>query len=963
MKILIIGGSGYIGSSLVKYLNKLNISNNNFYDITIVDTNWFGEYFTPSDNIKLLLQDYNSLSSEFLNSFDTIILLAAHSSVSMCTIDPTYSMKNNVYNFINLCDKLDTFKKDKKDETSYNKKFIYMSSSSIYGDTNNELVNETCINFNPKNEYDLEKWLIDKYISSYNINYYGLRLGTVNGSSLNVRKDLMINAMVESAINNKQINITDGEKYRPILYINDLCRAINKIISSNNNSGIYNLASFNDKIYNIGKRVSEILLIPLISIEDKTTNYNFLISSKKFCDVYNFEFEGTIDIIVNNLRNNNNNNKDIRNIKIPINNESLCIERLTCRVCSNSNLELLLDFNNQPLANNYHEKNNNFQIYYPLKLNICKICDHAQLSHIINPEILFSNYQYVSGTSMTLKTYFNWLSSKINNENTIDNKTILEIACNDGSQLDEFKKLGWITEGVDPASNIVCNIKDHKIYNDFFTEKLSEKINKKYSVILAQNVFAHIDNLDDFLLGCKNLMDIDTTLYIQTSQCNMFNNNEFDTVYHEHHSFFSEKSMNYIVNKHGLYLNNIEKTNIHGDSFLFKISKKDNNFKPTFSIINYTKYQKNVKENINDLITTIEKYKNDGYKIIGYGAAAKGNTILNYTKIKLDYILDDQKSKWGLCVPGNNIEIKNPEYIKSETGKILIVVLAWNFIKEISSKIRFLTKDINIDISILQSFPKVEVNKMMKKDNLTVICHFYNEEYLLPFWLNNHKKIFDYGIMINYSSNDESIEIIKKIVPHWTIVNSVNKEFDAIECDNEVKKYESTIEGFKIALNVTEFIYGNLRDILNNKKSLNYRIKVYPMIDISENYYKDINTNIPLTHQRYHGDYDSTMRSHRFLHRHNTLSYEIGRHMCNNHYLHLNNNEAVILWYGFSPFNNNMIERMVQKNNRYSQRDFNTKSAFINTSDIMLNQMTNKNIIDFRTTDLSKYFKVDEFIL
>ena len=132
---------------------------------------------------------------------------------------------------------------------------------------------------------------------------------------------------------------------------------------------------------------------------------------------------------------------------------------------------------------------------------------------------------------------------------------ILDIACNDGSQLDQFKRKGWKTFGVDPAENLfeLSSIK-HKVYCDYWNEKLSYKIKEKFEVITAQNVFAHVDDTDSFLRSCSNVLHENGFVFIQTSQADMIKNNEFDTIYHEHVSFFNTKSMKYCCNKNGFSL-------------------------------------------------------------------------------------------------------------------------------------------------------------------------------------------------------------------------------------------------------------------------------------------------------------------------------------------------------------------------------------------------------------------------
>jgi len=289
-KILIIGGCGYIGSQLFNFLTKKG------YDTSSVDLELFGNPDIPN-----LKENFKNLTKEYLSQYESIVLLAGHSSVKMCDSNMVGCFKNNVEYFIDLLTKLET-----------NQKFIYASSSSVYGNVNRNIMTEECNEYIAGNFYDLSKAEIDYYCKIYNnINYYGLRFGTVNGFSDNIRNDIMINAMVSNAISNKEIKVFNPSVKRPILYINDLCRAIETIILKGKfeNRGIYNLASLNSTVENIGRKVVEIFSdVKLTVIEDPNQLYNnnvkvydFAISSDKFISTFDFQFEGTIPLIAKNV--------------------------------------------------------------------------------------------------------------------------------------------------------------------------------------------------------------------------------------------------------------------------------------------------------------------------------------------------------------------------------------------------------------------------------------------------------------------------------------------------------------------------------------------------------------------------------------------------------------------------------------------------------------------------------------
>ena len=388
-----------------------------------------------------------------------------------------------------------------------------------------------------------------------------------------------------------------------------------------------------------------------------------------------------------------------------------------CLCCLNEN-KSLLDLGNIPLANDFHDKSVQSNDY-PLELMVCPKCYHCQLHFIIDPELLFKNYKYVSGTSQTGLDFFKKNAELINEKNNFKFKSVLDIACNDGSQLDFFKDLGWDTYGVDPATNLhnLSSAKGHKIICDFWNEDIAKQL-PPMDVIIAQNVFAHTQHIDNFLQACKIVMKPTSTLYIQTSQKNMIINGEFDTIYHEHISFFNAKSMNILVNRNGLVLNHVSETSIHGISYIFEIKLTKgpnyniNDFINKESLIGicsdklYNTFSLNTEIMIKLLKEEIKKYKINGYKCVGFGAAAKAQTVLCYGNISLEYIIDENPLKIGLYSPKMNIPIKSFEYFKGDTfSKILIIILAWNFSDEIISKI----KSVRSDIIILSYFPKLYI--------------------------------------------------------------------------------------------------------------------------------------------------------------------------------------------------------------------------------------------------------------
>ena len=393
-----------------------------------------------------------------------------------------------------------------------------------------------------------------------------------------------------------------------------------------------------------------------------------------------------------------------------------------CLCCDSSDIEILLDLNNQPLANSYHDNNEEMD-EYPLGVNICNNCYHIQLTHVVNPDLLFKDYLYVSGTTKTLHDNMKWFVDYVLETTTWGNgNSVLDIACNDGTQLNYFKKNGFKTFGIDPAENLhKLSSENHTVVCDYFN---ANKFDRQFDVITAQNVFAHNSNPKEFLEHCDELMHDESVLYIQTSQAEMILNNQFDTIYHEHVSFFNINSMNELVKRTNLTLTDVIKTPVHGISYLFRFTK--NTFEGKGKVFNeieverqrgllskktYNEYTKNITKLVSDFKELVQNSKREGFKLVGYGAAAKGMTFLNFAGAKLDYIIDDNELKHNLYTPGTNTIIKPNGFLKQfkENDKVLFIPLAWNFYDEIQERI-LKTRD-NENDWFLRYFPEVKLER------------------------------------------------------------------------------------------------------------------------------------------------------------------------------------------------------------------------------------------------------------
>jgi len=396
-------------------------------------------------------------------------------------------------------------------------------------------------------------------------------------------------------------------------------------------------------------------------------------------------------------------------------------ELTECLCCGSKNLTMTLDLGTQPMANSFLDSEEQEELIFPLKLNLCRNCFHLQLSHAVDPDLLFRNYLYVSGTSQTLKDYFDWFANLAVDYYQGTPKTVLDIACNDGTQLDSFKKAGFTTYGIDPATNLhPLSSANHEVICDYFTDEYVEYFKSKHlDIINAQNVFAHNSYPLEFLQQCKEIMHDDTVLFIQTSQADMVANNEFDTIYHEHLSFFCANSMNELAKRAGLHLVDITKTPIHGTSYLFVFTKtlRDNRVDDILlaernaglqTPVTYIEYAKRAEQVVVNLKKTIADYRGKGYVVAGYGAAAKGMTLVNFGDIHLDFIIDDNPLKQGKFTPGTHDPVVSIDMLdECKDLNVAFVPLAWNFFTEIKTRIKAV-RDREGDVFV-RYFPTINV--------------------------------------------------------------------------------------------------------------------------------------------------------------------------------------------------------------------------------------------------------------
>jgi hypothetical protein len=381
-------------------------------------------------------------------------------------------------------------------------------------------------------------------------------------------------------------------------------------------------------------------------------------------------------------------------------------KRDTCRSCRGTRFELVLSLGEMPLANSFLKTPEDFnnEKFYPLDLYLCENCSLLQLLDVIHPEILFRDYIYVTGTSETMAAHnIEYADSVIRFGNLQPDSLAVEIASNDGSLLSCFRSHGIRTLGIEPARNIsrIAREKGIETVNEFFDSSCARKILEFYGparVVIGNNVLAHVDDTQDFLKGCHDLLSNDGFLVIEVPYLReLLRNLEYDTIYHEHLCYFSVTALMRLFETVNLGIARIEFVPVHGGSirvFAIRSGKHSNSVVDLAKEereLGFTQFQRYrsfaraVEQNRKELQEMLQQFRSEHKRVAAYGAPAKGNTLLNYCNIGTDlvsYTVDKSPLKVGLFTPGKHLPVRSIDILARDQPDY-VLLLAWNYAKEV----------------------------------------------------------------------------------------------------------------------------------------------------------------------------------------------------------------------------------------------------------------------------------------
>jgi len=377
-------------------------------------------------------------------------------------------------------------------------------------------------------------------------------------------------------------------------------------------------------------------------------------------------------------------------------------------LCQEASVEEFLDLGQTALANQFlrADEINSSEPKYPLRVGFCHACHHVQLTDSVPPGEMFDHYLYISSASDTLKNHLWDVSDLLVRRYDLGAEDlVVDIGCNDGTLLKGFQRHGVRLLGVDPAQNLAAFTDGSGIdrYTQLFTAATAKEVVGKWghaSLITATNTFPHIQNLGDFIEGIKTALKPGGVFVIEMHYLlDMIEQVAFDTIYHEHVSYWALGPMKRLFEKHGMSVVDAERVPLHHGQLRVHVQRQgEGAVQPGVEKIleaekaagldqfaTYQRFADNAKRIKRDLHETLSELARRGERVAGYGAPAKGNTLLGFLEIGPDllpYIVDRSPLKQGLYTPGTHIPVVAPERLLADQPEY-VLLLAWNFADEI----------------------------------------------------------------------------------------------------------------------------------------------------------------------------------------------------------------------------------------------------------------------------------------
>lgn len=378
---------------------------------------------------------------------------------------------------------------------------------------------------------------------------------------------------------------------------------------------------------------------------------------------------------------------------------------MDCRVCDSTDLDIAIDLGNQPWGNHFLRKEQvGTEPFYPLRVLFCCNCKTAQLDYTVKKEVMFGDHTYLSGVTRTLSENFRRIAEEVDSRFFRDckEKSVLDIGSNDGTQLKHYQALGYHVLGIESSKSVaqMANAVGIPTVNSFFNEDVARAVGRRFDVINAAGIFFHLEELHSFTEGVKASLSERGVFVIQFLYMkSIMENLAFDQIYHEHLLYYNVTTVEEVLRRHGLGLFDAYLSPIHGGSIIAFAGHREG-LPPSSSRLGellsaevaagsntlaaYRRFAKRLDSKREELLGFLDRRKGEGKRIYGFGAPVKGNTLLNYCGIGIQYLdclVEKNMMRRGLYSPGMHIPVE----IEGELTALpdVYFVLAWNFKKEI----------------------------------------------------------------------------------------------------------------------------------------------------------------------------------------------------------------------------------------------------------------------------------------